>query len=175
MLKLKGGALLLKKEKSTVYDYPETKLRGFEMEPIRSVETDFSIIMSDLAETQEYDGAYCCTYEGFKNIYRFVRRNVRRNQTPCYLVLYTLIDRNNDVPPASLGDRAIRILKDAISSSLRCGDLYARYSYCQFVVILPGASEENGQKVAQRVVDCYNSYGTIPGIRLTYKLHPLAF
>lgn len=166
---------MLKNKKCTVYNYQETKFADFNMEPIRSVETDFSIIMSDLAETQEYEGAYCCTYEGFKNIYRFVRRNAQRSHNPCYLVLYTLIDRNNDVPPASLGDRAIRILKDAISSSLRCGDLYARYSYCQFVVILPGASEDNGQMVAQRVVNCYNSYGTIPGIRLTYKLHPLNF
>lgn len=166
---------MLKKEKSAVCNYPETKFLDYNMEPIRSVETDFSIILSDLTETQEYEGAYCCTYEGFKNIYRFVRRNAKRSHSPYYLVLYTLIDRNNDVPPASLGDRAIRILKDAISSSLRCGDLYARYSYCQFVVILPGASEENGKKVAQRVVDCYNSYGTIPGIRLTYKLHPLTF
>ncbi len=165
---------MLQNDKRSVYEQQDINLLDLEMEPIRSGETDFSIILSELSEAQEYDGAYYCTYEGFKNIYRFVTRNSKRSRQPCYLVLYTLIDRNNDVPSASLGDRAIRILKDAISRSLRCGDLYARYSYCQYVVILPGASDENVQKVAQRVVECYNSYGTIPGIRLTYKLHALA-
>ena len=46
-------------------------------------------------------------------------------------------------------------LSNAVSSFLRRGDVYTRYSVSQYMLLLPSASYENGEMVMQRIIRNY--------------------
>jgi diguanylate cyclase (GGDEF)-like protein len=57
----------------------------------------------------------------------------------------------NDTHGHDMGDEALKIIANAIQSSVRSGDLVGRLGGEEFGVFLPGASPESAQDVAERV------------------------
>lgn len=143
------------------------------MKTIKSVETDLAIIKEDLREAMGKRGAYLCHYEIFKDIYRFIARTLERTGQSVYIMLCTLTDSEDDIPPVSLQHSAMEKLKEVIGCSLRRGDLYARYSCTQYVVMLPGTNYENGCMVGKRISDNFRRDYPGHGVKLHYKLLPL--
>ena len=55
--------------------------------------------------------------------------------------------------------KAAEKFQTAIKLSLRRGDLYTRYSSCQFLVMLPGITQENCFRVAERISRLFKDAG----------------
>ena len=171
-------ASLYKNADKALYFVKQNGKRGFHFYDSISAKEDFEVENSKIdllqlqrliSETDNKAGAYNVEYEGFKRIYRFVSRCMDRKNQDVQIVLFTL--SASDDMYFSEDNKFIQALGEEIDESLRRGDVAAQCGGNQYVVILIDANEENGFKVADRIVDKYKSAmlkGT--GIDLSYEL-----
>lgn len=116
---------------------------------------DLRYLREIMQRTDPDQGAYIVDYDNFHQVYNFVRRIVERSGREVLTVLFTLNTDNPVVEDVAEIGVAIEALEQAVFTSLRRVDVASRYSSRQFIVVLMDVSEENGSKVAQRVMDCY--------------------
>lgn len=117
-------------------------------------------VYNDIQET-EPEGAFFCEYTVFREIYRLEARRVLRSGIAEYVLLVTV-----EVQGEEKGDDPIRIryykqrgmrrLQRILAKNLRLGDVVARYSDEQYIVMLPYCSYEDTQKVFQRILRNFN-------------------
>ena len=123
-----------------------------------------------VAERNEAEGAYRVEYEGFKHIYHFVSRGIGRTGQTVQMALFTLnYIKSMGVTPEIL-HKAMKELERAIIVSLRQGDVTTQYSSFQYVVLLMSTSEENAEKVVQRILDTWEEMNEYEGIQLDYAI-----
>lgn len=118
---------------------------------IKPEEQDILDIENDMTELNSQKGAYFCDYDVFKNLYRVHTRILQRTNNTTYVILFSLLTQDDHIP---IGEQAILAsghLKSALLNSLRQGDTVASYSPTQFIVMLPLITEENTQKVINRI------------------------
>lgn len=109
--------------------------------------------MSTLQEAGHPDGAYFCEIGVFKKIYELTARRISRLGFPVHIALINLEvqkGKGNGDPNAML-ERGMAQMKACILSTLRTGDVVARYSRTQFVVLLPACQYETGEAVMNRI------------------------
>ena len=134
------------------------------------VTTDLSIIQESMQEQQKTDGAYYCEYSVFRDIYQLEQRAIERTGDSIYLCLLTVRTAGGELPKTTVMVRAMDALGKAISGSLRRGDVYARYSIAQYIVLLPTASYENGCNVMKRIVASFKKEYTRKELVIDYSL-----
>ena len=113
-----------------------------------------SEIKGGLREEGEERGAFFCTFPGFRDAYRVIRRGMERNGQSVFLVLCTLTDTKGR--PMEASDKLEELsenLYDAIKNSLRRCDSFTRYNSSQYLIMLMGINEENCQIVINRIMD----------------------
>lgn len=110
------------------------------------------VILDQLREPEGKTGAMVCQYDIFRSIYRSLARSLIRSGDVVHLALFSVHHRNRaeNLPRRSL-ERVMDNLEELIRGTLRRGDVAARCSLSQFVVMLPQANFENSQKVCQRI------------------------
>lgn len=145
------------------------------LKSLKSVETDLVTIKQDLNEQCVLEGAYYCEYEIFKDIYRFIARGVERKGESVLIMLCTLTDNKDATLDLEVEhvEKTMAKLKMVIGDSLRKGDLYARYSCSQYVIMLPDTEIENSELVGQRIVNAYKKQNLTQFVKLHYKIQPL--
>lgn len=121
----------------------------------KSIEIDMERIRKELCEQVLLPGAYCQEYEIFKVIYRFVARRLKRTNESAYIILLTLTDCKGELPSLERRNGQMEILRELIQSSIRCGDVYTKYSSCQFLIMVTDLSEADADLVARRIVDAF--------------------
>lgn len=121
-------------------------------------------------ERNEVEGAYRVEYEGFKHIYHFVSRGLGRNGQTVQMALFTLNYIKSMGITHEMLQEAMKELERAIIVSLRQGDVTTQYSSFQYVVLLMNASEENGERVVQRILDTWEEMNEYSGIQLDYAI-----
>lgn len=122
---------------------------------IHNVELDIYNIQEDLQEEMHKKGAFICDYDIFKSIYRLNARSMMRNGAPIYFALFTIMDDKGDIIAGDTIKRAMPAMREALSETLRMGDVVTSYSSVQWLVQLPYASYENGWKVCERVKESF--------------------
>ena len=133
---------------------PSKELRALYKQLVKtgkSVETDLSIVKEYLREQSGSAGAFCCEYAFFKDIYQLEVRSTARSGIAVHLGLLTLVMPDGSAPGAKSLANAMEKLSETIRLSLRRGDVYARYSVSQYVILLPGTDYENGLMVLERI------------------------
>ena len=118
---------------------------------VNRIENDLSIIKNDLAEATEKKGAFLCTYDVFKSLYRLQARSMIRTGHSVYIALFTLSNTFGNPPTDHMLSATMPILQDCITETLRKGDIVSKYSPAQYVVILPLTNFENGERVLRRI------------------------
>lgn len=101
---------------------------------------------------EEIEGAFYCTYPVFVESYRYIKRVIRRSGQAAWLMLCTITDGKGFALNES--DRLENLaeeLSEAIRNSARGGDMYARYSSNQFVVLLLDITQEDCVLVQSRI------------------------
>lgn len=127
---------------------------------IRGVTSDMGEIRRELKEKTKGKGAYFCSLPSFIDTYRIIVRMTERTGMSVFLMLCTLTDNaGNPIENEEKISKAAEKFQTAIKLSLRRGDLYTRYSSCQFLVMLPGITQENCSRVAERISRLFKDAG----------------
>ncbi len=135
---------------------------------------DAKRIRKDLLEQIRIPGAYCQDYETFKGIYRFLERGIiRSGQKACVILLSVVNGRGENLLPYEK-DILMERLGEHIRSTLRIGDVYTRYSSCQYLVLVIDAAEGQADMIADRIKGKFlaGSLGNDILIHRCYELQP---
>lgn len=123
--------------------------KGTEAEEMENVHKDM--------KEEDPEGAYICGYPVFREIYRLEARKISRLGEAEYVMLLTLQMKdgggNSNVQMEQyIISQAMNQLEDVLKEALRIGDVAARYSDSQFVVLLPTCTYENCPVIAERIL-----------------------
>lgn len=110
-------------------------------------------VREDIVE-EEPEGVFFCGYPIFKEIYHLEARKSTRAKESEYLLLLTITGKKEDT--AELAQfrtkQAMNGMEKTIKNSLRVGDVAAKYSDTQFIILLPSTTEELALLVANRLI-----------------------
>lgn len=140
----------------------------------KSLSADIDQVSRELSEPDPQKGAFCQDYDCFVSIYRFVERRLQRIQSSVYSLLLTLADERGDFP--DLPDRVALMeeLHGIIQQSLRAGDVFTRYSSCQYLIMVSDATDSQTDAIAERILNKFSGCSSASGkYRLLYKRYPL--
>lgn len=136
-------------------------------------ELDLQVIRSRLLEDAPAAGAYFCEYSVFQNVYRLVARSIMRTGQATHLAMVVLCGANGEALTVKRCTETMDSLHDAISCTLRIGDVFTRFSRDQYLIMLPSSSYENAAMVLERVIAAYQR--TLSGMttRIKYSILPV--
>ena len=155
---------------------PSDELQAIYRQIVRStqnVELDISVIKEKLREDSENGGAFFCEYEFFKDIYRLEVRSAVRTGKPGHLCLLTIVSSNEKQLAAKALTHMMDKLIVQVEENLRRGDVFARYSVCQLILLLPLTNTENATQIAERIARAFGAVNTNVGSSLTYSVQPI--
>lgn len=116
---------------------------------------DSEQIHRDLMETISAKGAYCQDYETFKSIYRFLERCMLRNQQKACVILLSLTDEAGNTLTPQTKEDMMNDLGQTLHRSLRMGDVYTRYSSCQYLALVIDTTEDTADMIATRIKNTF--------------------
>lgn len=120
-----------------------------------------------LIAEEETNGAYYCSLEVFKSIYHFSVRQTKRTGQSIFLMLCSIREKDGDRPSSGARLSAIAAtMKDTVQRSLRSGDVYARTSPSQYVLMLTDINEECCDVVEGRLRKNFYNNGGMKETRL---------
>lgn len=131
-------------------------------------------VCSQLEEPAPHSGAMVCEYDFFKILYRAEARSIARNGHSANICLLSVSGKDGEMLARRSLDPAMNNLQVLVQNNLRRGDVIARCSISQYIILLPQANYENSRMVADRLVSAfYRRYPYSPA-RLRYTVQPLA-
>ena len=138
----------------------------------QSTVADLMQLKKLIQENNQKMGAFEVEYEGFRKVYQFVSRSVKRSKRNVQIVLFTMYEKTGVIQEIGGLEIAMKDMNEAIVKSLRKGDVATQYSSTQFIVILMDTDTENGVIVAERIRKAWldNSIIGAKCFTLTYDL-----
>lgn len=140
-----------------------------------SLKIDMERIARELSEPEQAEGAFCQDYDSFVCTYRFMERRLRRMKSEVFSILFTLTDERGDFPYLQERDPLMERLHERIRHSLRLGDVFTRYSSCQYLVMVCDVTDVQTDAIAKRILEQYGRHlGVEEGrYHLIYHRYPL--
>lgn len=155
---------------------PSDELRSLYRDALRSLnERTMSpgMILDQLREPIDGGGALICDYDFFKAIYHSIARMIERSGDAAHLALISVLSDSDKALSRRSLDCVIGNLQDLIRINLRRGDVAARCSVSQFLLLLPQANFENSCNVCDRITKAFvRQYPHSPA-RLQASVQPL--
>ena len=114
-------------------------------------------VKEDINE-ESMEGVFMCGYPVFKEIYHLEVRKSARSNVPESLVLITvapMFNTSSDKENSQTKDSMVT-LDRALRKCLRVGDVVAKYSDSQYIVLLSKCSCDTASDVMKRIVDRFN-------------------
>lgn len=106
-----------------------------------------------LMELEVMEGAYSCTLPGFSDCFRMLKRTIARKGSVRFaLFLCTILDAGGH--PANdreYYEKQGKKLCESFKKNLRRGDIYAKYSESQYLLLCIGAGRENVPDIGMRI------------------------
>lgn len=116
---------------------------------------DLKVLRGFLQEGERRRGPFKVGFENFHYIYNFICRCMERSDRDVQMLLFTVIyDTDETIESADL-EYCIEKMEQAVEISLRQSDVSARFSERQLIVMLLDADQENSNRVAKRILECY--------------------
>lgn len=112
---------------------------------------DVKQVRKELVEQIQQPGAYCQDFETFKGIYRFLARGIIRSGQKACVILITVVNEAGGSPSLQEKDALMEQLGETIGATLRIGDVYARYSSSQYLVLVIDTTESQADRVVERI------------------------
>lgn len=124
----------------------------------QGVELDIGAVKNRLKEQDEASGAFFCEYEFFKSVYQLEVRSAARSGEPIHICLMTVSPKDENEP---LTNKTLNLIVDnlieCVKNTLRRGDVFARLSVSQLIIMLPMTTVENAEMVLSRIVKRYRA------------------
>jgi len=137
-----------------------------------ATEIDLNVIQNDLKEHNALRTAYQCEYSVFQNLYRIEARAAARSGLSVFLCLITLQSTARKDSSSHI-TKAMGRMSDTIANSLRSGDVFARYSVNQYIIMLPSTSYENCVMIGERILKKYDAERPKFSVSVSYTLKHL--
>lgn len=155
---------------------PSEELRALYQEIMKeqkNLETDLGVIQEDLRETMVRPGAFVCEYGFFREAYRLESRRATRQGSCVHVALITISLPDGKTPPLALLNTTMDQLLHVLRLNLRRGDVVARYSGAQYVIMLPTANYEDSNMVMDRIITAFNQQYRKNFLRIGYKIQQM--
>lgn len=126
--------------------------------------------LTSFLQEQDLDaGAFYCECSIFREIVQLYARSMKRTGRSCQILVISL-ER-----PESAEKQALQIkwLEQVLSQALRGGDPYTKVSTTRMLVLLPGATTENGKLVIDRIMDRLRVNYPRSGLKLNWRIYDL--
>jgi len=133
-------------------------------------ERELGAVTAELCANETDGGALFCEYEFFRDIFRLERASAERDGRSLHLCLVAAESAGEGQLSAKSLDTAMRRLCVCIRSNLRAGDVFARCSVSQYVVLLPLADLENSERVMERVVKRFHRLNPRSPVELSFSV-----
>ena len=140
------------------------------MDTQKSLETDLAIIQEHLMENSLDNGAFFCEYGYFVKTYQLTKRRLERLGLSTYLCLVTLQTDRGKTPDLTKLDTYMAKLLSILKLSLRNGDVVAKYSGAQYILMLPCVNFENADMVMNRILSNYKKKFRTDKVIINYKI-----
>ena len=129
-------------------------------------------VMEHLQEPDQTAGAMECGYEDFKVLCRLESRAMERSGSCAHILLLSLSTGAAMDRPRQ--EQIMDYLGQTIRKNLRRGDVFARCSVSQYIVMLSKANYENSTMVCLRLLGAFRKAHPIPDIKIHYMVQPLS-
>lgn len=129
---------------------------------------DIHEIHSDVVE-ENPEGVFLCGYPVFKEIYQLEARKAIRSGASNQLILFTIepLNGENDAIGLFRMKQGMEQMERVMKRTLRIGDVAAKYSESQYVLMVLNCDRECGYLVANRIVDkMYDGTSKYSGIKI---------
>ena len=140
--------------------------------------SDMTQLLEDVQDPEPPKGIYFCDYQVFRQLYRMEQRRMDRLGIAEHLLLLTL-RQNRSTPDDGVSDNLMKegmdLLETFIRRNFRTGDMAARYSYSQFIVLLYMCNYDAGVQAAERICQYFREIYRSSELELTYELAPVGF
>lgn len=144
---------------------------GFGDEKNRNARTVDLKYLQDLMDRADSDtGSYLLDFGSFHHVYNFIRRFISRSNRDVQMLLFTMGETGNSQLDTAEAEFSMQQLEKAIHNFLRRADVSTRYSSRQLIVILMDANSENGDIVAQRIIEEFKKLYTGGKVRIDYDI-----
>ncbi len=143
------------------------------METEQAFETDLTVIQHDLQETARIEGAFLCAYGMFREIYRLEARRHARSHDNIQVALITVSSPDGSIPQQKVLNRTMDQLLEVIMQTLRSGDVLSRYSGAQYVIMLPGATQEDSKMIINRLLSRFRRRHRRNRLKIAYRLQEI--
>lgn len=130
-------------------------------------------LRTQLQEESSAGGAMVCEYDFFKILYRMQARAVARMGIAVHICLLSVTAKDGSALARRSLDGVMEKLPLLLQSNLRRGDVVARCSVSQFVIMLPQANYENSCMVAERLTGAFYRRYPHSSARLRCMVQPL--
>lgn len=137
------------------------------------LEKDLGSIMTSMRNPSGKREAFLCDFEQFKKFYQLEVRRILRSGDCMHVAMLTVSDSDNNRLPAKANKVVMKQLEQTIIQSLRQSDVVAKYSNCQYIIMLTGANLENSYMVMDRIVHAYSTEYPKNVARLSYQIREL--
>lgn len=128
------------------------------------------LVVNFLKSESHQEGAFQCENNVFREIANRHLRDMRRSGIPAQVVALQLNEGDLLQEQISL---CMRQMEGVILQSLRAGDPFTRKGMNLFLVLLPGASDDNGKMVAQRILGRFRAEHPQSEARFAYQVMDL--
>ncbi|MQM72017.1 MAG: hypothetical protein DUD26_06680 [Eubacteriaceae bacterium] len=158
---------------------PSPELSGAYQSALNQMHSDVAgveTVMKQFDETDEPAGAFFCEIGVFRKIYKLSARRISRFGFPVHMALITLDlkEGKTGADANAVIDQGMTLMKDCILHTLRTGDVVARYSRTQFVVLLPACQYETGEAAINRVFARFDKHKESKRYRRYFTLREMS-
>ncbi len=135
-----------------------------------SIAKNTSEVHETLCKAEVFENAHECGLYEFSHIYQAMLMGVMGIDNSIRLVLCTVYDEKGDMFPISpYLDSISQYLRKSLRASLQSGDVFARYSACQFVILLRDSDEECCNGITSRVRTHFHDIPKMRSLRLGFS------
>lgn len=120
---------------------------------------------------RKMEGSFEVEYSNFEKIYRFMERNLIRENREVQCVLFTIVDDLE--ADETILQRQLEHLQHAVTSSLRKGDVTTRYSSSQVLALLMDVNRQNADMVVNRILGRYRMESGNEAVKIVYDIQQL--
>lgn len=116
-----------------------------------ALKADMNQIHQELSGPGTNEGAFCQDFDDFINIYRFMERRLGRKHANIFRILITLTNSRKEFPVLQEREQTMGTLHQIIQHCLGAGDVFTRYSSCQFLLMVSDMTAGQTDAIAEQI------------------------